>query len=173
MIGLKNNKGFSLIEVMVAMVIATIGMLALGSFYMASIKSERISQERINAVHLAEQIIEDWQNTNIPPVPECKVGGVAAAALVLGTLLESCVPTDGVSTPFDILIDESDAKAPVPNGHLLHSTGDPLDAPEMRSLLTDPTYPLSATVKVRTIKVSWSLYGEALEIMLTHITGDI
>ncbi len=164
------NKGFSLVEVMITMLMVTVGMLALGSFYLASIKSERMAQERISAVHLAEQIIEDWQNTNTLPTPDCEVAGAPAGALVLGITTSACVLNHGIPAPFDILITESDAQAPIPNGHVLHSTGNPLDAPEMGSLLQDPADAGSDTVKVRTVQVSWTIDGDTRSVMLTHIT---
>jgi len=162
------QKGFSLVEVMITMLMVTVGMLALGSFYLASIKSERMAQERISAVHLAEQIIEDWQNTNTLPTPDCEVTGVAAGALVLGTTTASCVLNSGIPAPFDILITESPAQAPIPNGHLSHSSG--AGAPEMGSLLQNPIDPYSAAVNVRTVQVSWTIDGDTRNVMLTHIT---
>ncbi|MDQ7003886.1 MAG: prepilin-type N-terminal cleavage/methylation domain-containing protein [Ghiorsea sp.] len=162
------DKGFSLVEVMITLLMVTVGMLALGSFYLASIKSERMAQERVSAVHLAEQILEDWQSTNTLPTPDCKVAGVAAGALVLDTTTASCVLNNGIPAPFDILISESPVKAPIPSGHLRHSTG--AGAPEMGNLLQDPTNVGSATVSVRTVQVSWTIDGATRNVMLTHIT---
>jgi len=162
------NKGFSLIEMMITMVIASIGMLALGSFYLASIESERVSQERVAAVHFAEQIIEDWQKGNISPTPDCQIAGAAAGQLTIGTTMANCAPNNGIHVPIDILIFERDANAPIANGHLLHSTG--AGAPEMGSLLTIPTNGASAHVKIRTVKVSWTVKGRTRDVMLTHIT---
>jgi len=162
------EKGFSLIEAMVTMLIVSVGMLALGSFYMSSIRSEGASQQRLAAVHLAEQIIEDWQHTttNTLPTPNCKVAGAAAGQLALNTTITSCVPNDGVPVPFDILIEEADAKAPITNSHALYAgaAGGP---PMMGSLLRDT----GTNVKVRKVKVSWTnAGGQAKHILLTHIT---
>ncbi len=162
-------QGFSLIEMLVTLLIVSVGMLALGSFFISSIRSESASQQRLAAVHLAEQIIEDWQNTNTVPTPDCKVGGVAAGALTLGTPTTSCVPNDGIPVPFDILIEEADAKAPIPNGHLLY-TGSSGGPPVMGSLLRDPTNAGSSHVKVRKVTVSWLDKGQTKQVLLTHIT---
>jgi len=162
------NKGFSLIEMMITMVIASIGMLALGSFYLASIESERVSQERVAAVHFAEQIIEDWQKGNVSPIPDCQISGASAGQLTIGTTMANCVPNNGISVPFNILISERDAQAPIPNGHLLHPTG--AGAPVLGSLLTIPTNAASAHVKIRTVKVTWAVKGRTRDVMLTHIT---
>ena len=164
-----NNRGFSLIEVMVTLVIVSVGMLALGSFYVTSVTTEGASQQRLAAIHMAEKIIEDWQNTNIAPTPDCKVGGVAAGTLALGTATTSCVPNDGIPVFFNILIEETDAKAPIPNGHLL-STAGAGGAPMLGSLLTDPTDNSSNHVKVRKVRVSWTVKGQTRKVLLTHIT---
>ncbi len=162
------NKGFSLIEVMVTMLLVTVGMLALGSFYLAAIQSEGRAQERVAAVHFAEQILEDWQVNNAAPTPDCKVAGSAAGALAIGTATTSCIPNSGLPIPFDILINESDAKAPIPNGHLLHSPG--VGAPEMGKMLTNPAVVGSAKVKIRSVKVSWTVGSTTRDIVLTHVT---
>jgi len=185
------QKGFSLIEVLVTMLITSVGTLALGNFYLTSMESERVSQERVAAVHMAEQIIEVWQNTNINPTPDCEVAGAAAGVLVIGTELSSCVMNNGVSTPFNILINESPVKAPIPNGHQLHSNynlgagaaNDPLDSPEFGELLISPavtltvaTEPAAPRVMVRTVKVSWPRRGSAnnmRSVSISHITGRL
>jgi len=164
------SRGFSLIEAMVTMLIVSVGMLALGSFYMSSIRSEGVSQQRLAAVHLAEQIIEEWQHNNDTlPTPNCQVAGVAAGQLVLNTATASCVPNDGVPVPFDILIDETDAEAPIPNGNPRYITdgGTAGGPPIMGKLLRDT----GAKVKVRKVKVSWTnAAGQVKHILLTHIT---
>jgi len=169
MVNIKENDGFSLIEMMVTMLIVSVGMLALGSFYFSSISAERVAQERVAAVHLAEQIIENWQKDNSNPIPDCQVAGVAAVALVPNApILAGCVPNNGIPVPLDISITELDASAPIPNAHLLHPTG--AGAPVMGNLLTVPTNAASAHVKIRTVKVAWAVQGKARDVMLTHIT---
>ncbi|MDX8380887.1 MAG: type II secretion system protein [Ghiorsea sp.] len=169
MVNIKENEGFSLIEMMVTMLIVSVGMLALGSFYFSSMSAERVAQERVASVHLAEQIIENWQKDNINPIPDCQVAGVAAVALVPNApIVTGCVPNNGIPVPFDILITELDASAPIPNTHLLHPTG--AGAPVMGNLLIVPTNAASAHVKIRTVKVAWTVKGKARDVMLTHIT---
>lgn len=163
-----NSKGFSLIEVMVTMLIVSVGMLALGSFYLSAIQSEGRAQERVVATHFAEQILEDWQINNAVPTPDCKVAGVAASVLTPGATKSACIPNTGIPVPFDILIKVSNALAPIPNGHLLHSSG--VGAPKMGNMLTVPANPASTKVKVRTVKVSWTVSNVTRDVVLTHIT---
>lgn len=161
------GKGFSLIEMMVTMLIVTIGMLALGSFYIASVNSETMAQERLAAVHLAEQVLEDWQKSGGMPTPDCKIAGANPGALVIGTVKADCVPNDGAPVPFDIVLTVADAKAPIPNGHPSHTTAG--GAPEMGDLLTDLAN-INANVKIRNVKISWEHGGQVKNVSLTHIT---
>jgi prepilin-type N-terminal cleavage/methylation domain-containing protein len=168
------SKGFSLIEMLVTVTIVSIGMLALGSFYMASVNAESAAQQRLTAVHMAEQIIEDWQNTNILPTPNCKIAGVAAVQLVLSTpaapaSIVNCVPNDGIPLPFTIVVEEIPAQAPIPNAHLLYP-GVAGGQPVMGELLTIPNSVNSPHVKVRKVTLSWSEKAQIKSIFLTHIT---
>ena len=166
------NKGFSLIEMMVTLMIVSIGMLALGSFYASGIRAEGSSLRRLAAVHMAEQVLEEWQNNNVLPTPNCQlVGGGAAGQLALGAPGITCIPNSGVSSPFNIVIQEVNAQAPIPNGHKLYA-GPAGGAPMMGSLLTLPTNNASPRVKVRAVKVRWQEDGKLTwkQILLTHIT---
>ncbi len=169
------ERGFSLIEGLVTMLIVTVGMLALGSFYLAAIKSESRAQERVAATHFAEQILENWQvmttTGNFTPAvtPDCQIAGVAAGPLAIGVTLQDCIPNAGFPIPFDILIQESNVVAPIPNSHLLHSNPG-VGAPEMNNLLTDPTVSGSPRVKVRVVRVSWTESNVVRDVVLTHIT---
>jgi len=134
--------GFTLVEVMVTLAIVSIGMLALGAFYASMVKSEGISQERLAAVHMAEQLIESWQKANIAPTPDCTLlKGAPAPQLVVGSTLFDCRPTTGVPVLFDIAINEVDAKAPLPPEHP-NNPNDPnaflADQNVMGALLTVP-----------------------------------
>jgi type IV pilus modification protein PilV len=162
-------KGFSLIEVLVTLLIVSVGMLALGSFFVTSIRSEGQAQQRLAAVHLAEQIIEDWQKSNATPTPNCKVAGAVPTLTINGAAITDCVPNDGVPVPFDILIEEANAQAPIPNAHKLYP-GAAGGAPMMGNLLQDPTNAGSAKVKVRKVKVSWTVNEQKKSVLLTHIT---
>ncbi|MDQ6990528.1 MAG: type II secretion system protein [Mariprofundaceae bacterium] len=178
------KRGFTLVEILVALVIVSVGMLALGSFYTSMISQEGIAQERIIAVHMAEQLIEDWQNTNTPPTPNCIINGVAAGVLPINILpttnpmisISNCRVNNGISVAFTIILTETPAKAPLPVSH-----------PNNPSLnVTDSTgvgmYPLltlsdasgnviagSPQVKVRSVKVSW-IHSKIQSVYLTHIT---
>ncbi len=166
------NKGFSLIEMMVTLMIVSIGMLALGSFYASGIRAEGSSLRRLAAVHMAEQVLEEWQNTNVRPAPNCKLltaGNPAAGQLPLGGAGITCIPYSGVSSPFNIVIQEANAQAPIPNGHPLYA-GPVGGTPVMGDLYQDKAAPGVNPVQVRKVRVSWQEDGGAKQILLTHIT---
>ncbi|PIV29030.1 MAG: hypothetical protein COS35_14170, partial [Zetaproteobacteria bacterium CG02_land_8_20_14_3_00_50_9] len=164
--------GFTLTEVLVTLTVISIGMLALGSFYVSSISQEGIAQERLAAVHMAEQLIEDWQQTNNPPTPECTLApkGKAPGQLVVGKTLASCTPNIGVPVLFDIFINEVDAKGPIPPEHANNPNASGPGASILGPFLEDPTNPSSASVKLRSVKVSWMHKNELRSVLLTHIT---
>jgi len=115
------KQGFTLVEILVTLVIVSVGMLALGSFYTSMISQESIAQERITAVHMAEQLMEDWSASNTPPTPTCKVNGATPTLIVntgtQNTKTPNCVASVGVPIAYTILLREKAAKAPLPVSH--------------------------------------------------------
>jgi len=163
------SRGFTLVEILITLLIVSVGMLALGSFFASSIKQESLAQERIAAVHMAEQIIEDWQRTNTLPTPDCTVAGVAATALVVGTAINGCVANSGVPVSFSIVINETAATAPLPSAH----PNGPAAAGVLLSGI-NPNAPFnviagSPSVMVRIVSVSWQQGGNPYNVFLTHI----
>lgn len=178
------QRGFTLVEVLVALVVISVGMLALGAFYTSMIQQESVAQERIEAVHMAEQLIEDWERTNTPPTPNCTVPNVPAKPLVVGKLLVGCTVNAGVGVPmiFDILINEQPAKAPLPVTHPSNKSPLPkvLDSPAgvdsyTMLTLTDVYGNIiqnSPPVMVRSVRVLWT-HDVTRSVQLTHITRYI
>jgi len=175
-----NNKyahGFTLIEILVTLLIVSVGMLALGSFFGSSIRIEGMAQERIAAVHMAEQLIEDWQKTNTPPTPDCTVAGVAAGALVLGTTLTNCKANNGVPVAFSLLLTQKVATAPLPTSHPSYAAGTAVPGQPnvkvgtmLQGVFNGQVLNGSAPVEVRTVSVSWQHGGKPYNVYLTHIT---
>ena len=64
----KNNKGFTLIEVMIAIVILAIGLLALVSVTVMVIKGNSLNKMRTTATTLANKQLETLKNTNYDSV---------------------------------------------------------------------------------------------------------
>lgn len=115
------SAGFTLVEIMVAMMMAAIGLLALGKFSLAIMDSESASIERLTAVHLAEQVIEEWQNQSkdYPPTiatvkGDCKVTQGVSALLPGSPTTSTCTSISGVV--FTITITVASVQAPLPDG---------------------------------------------------------
>ena len=60
----KHNKGFTLVEVMIAIVILTIGLLALASVTVMVIKGNSLNKMMTTATTLANQQLETLKNTS-------------------------------------------------------------------------------------------------------------
>ena len=180
------QRGFTLVEVLVALVVISVGMLALGSFYTSMIQQESVAQERITAVHMAEQLIEDWERDNQIPTPNCIAApNTKPVPLVLGTATIACKVAVSTAIPmtYDILIDEKPAKAPLPVTHpsnkslpkVLNSSAG-VDFYTMLTLadVYGNIIQNSPPVMVRSVKVSW-VHGtkKPHSVLLTHITRYI
>lgn len=171
---LNNMFGFTLIEVMVTLLIVSVGMLALGAFYSSLIGSESDAQKRLAAVHMAEQLIEDWQKNSVLPTPDCTLttgpsAGNAAGQLSTGTSITACQVNMGTKIKFDILLKTVSAKGPVPPNHLNNPNASALNKTKLAVLLTDPADAGSLAVKVRSVRVSWDHKGQTKFVVLTSI----
>ena len=169
-------QGFTLIETMVTLLIVSVGMLALGSFYVALIGSESDAQKRLAAVHMAEQLIEDWQKNNALPNAECALTqayngqpvGATSVPLLIGNTM-SCKTTAGPDFIFDILLQEQPAKAPLPPNHPNNPNAAGPNQSVMGELLINPAVAGGATVNVRSVKISWNHKGQPKFVILTSI----
>ncbi len=151
-------RGFTLIEAMLTMVIASVAILALQSFYTSILQSEALAESRITAVHLAEQIIESWQqaNTAAPPPVQC-VNGLVNLQLNLPT---PCIVPGSNDTAFTITATINPAKAPMPQAGGVAWANLPG--------VTDP-YGVVTNPDIRVVTIEWQHRGEIKRVMLTHL----
>jgi len=134
-----NTRGFTLIEVMIAMMLALIGMLALGALTVTSMSLNTLARERVAAVNLGTRVMEKWiaSPTDALPTPACNP---AMGPLAVGIDM-ICKPTSGeVNIQYTINANISDILAPIPP----RSVGSPIPrilGPGLRitSLLVDRT----------------------------------
>lgn len=61
-----SQRGFTLIELMVTMLIASVAMLAIASLMIQVISSDSVAIQRSVATHIAEQQLENWYNGTTP-----------------------------------------------------------------------------------------------------------
>ncbi|MFC1475097.1 prepilin-type N-terminal cleavage/methylation domain-containing protein [Candidatus Zixiibacteriota bacterium] len=65
-----NNKGISILEVMVAMIVLTIGLLGVAPMIVLSIKGNSISRDTMVSSKLAKEIIEHYESLDsLPSIP--------------------------------------------------------------------------------------------------------
>lgn len=169
-------KGFTLVETMVTLVILSIGMLALGTFYVSVMDSQHVAQERLMAVHLAEQVIEDWQkdsNDRLPNISSTCVLSTRASAPSYPVSV-TCTPST-LSVAYTIWSNTSQAQAPLPTSP--NDGGDPLASANNGTFSIRNIQPLvingatTVTPMLKVVKVTWSHKGVTqTPIVLTHIS---
>ncbi|HJX04050.1 MAG TPA: type IV pilus modification protein PilV [Dehalococcoidia bacterium] len=82
---LKKNAGFTLIEVMIALVILAVGLLALATMQIVSVRSNAFSTEMTYATMLAQSRLEQIRNTSYDNVTPGTVNeNVSASASTKG-----------------------------------------------------------------------------------------
>jgi len=166
---MSNVKGFTLIEVLVALTIVSVGVLAIGSFTISTLGSGQTSRERLTAVHFAEQVMEEWQQSGGLPMmdtnycqtnaawvkttsstpPPCPTSGVST------TSVASCIPLTGTKLAYDISAIETPLCGPPKMG------GSAFDFYSAAS----PPFP-----ETKLVRVSWTRKGKTRSVFLTHVT---
>ena len=158
-----SSAGFSLIEIMVALVIVSVAILSLGSFAISIIDNGQQSRERLSAVHLAEQVLEFWQKDANDYVPL-----IAASGCVLTTATSAptypasatCTPASGETVAYTVAASVVQASGPLPSNLATFQPFQP-DALSVTPLLTP---------MLKLVDVSWQHKGTAHSVYLTHIT---
>ena len=108
--GLRRQRGFSLVEVLVALIVMSVGMLGIASLYVQSMQAGRTSLFRHNAVTLAGDVAD-----------RIRANPMAGAAYVAGGANFNCI-AQGVncSAPQmaaqDVLVWQAQAAATLPAG---------------------------------------------------------
>jgi len=81
--GMETERGFTLIEIMVAMLIASVTLLALGAFTIAVLSQDNVARQRVVATHLGEQMVDEWMGTTQLPNPPFVVQPVPGTPAVV------------------------------------------------------------------------------------------
>ncbi|ATX78956.1 prepilin-type N-terminal cleavage/methylation domain-containing protein [Mariprofundus aestuarium] len=155
----ESSAGFTLIEILVAFVVISVGALALGSFGLTTMSSGQTSRERLTAVHLAEQVLEHWQqdaNDYAPTIAaDCTMSAASAAPSYPTS--DTCNPATGVGIAFTIAANTTNATGPLAS----NLTG-------MQNF-TQPTGYLN-TPMTKLVTVSWTRRGKSRTVYLTHLS---
>jgi prepilin-type N-terminal cleavage/methylation domain-containing protein len=64
---MKNNKGITLLEVLVSMLVLAIGVLGLAPLVVLSVTANNISRDVLNVSELAKEKIEQYENASLLP----------------------------------------------------------------------------------------------------------
>jgi len=162
-------RGFTLIEILVALTIVSVGVLALGSFSISMLGSGQISRERLTAVHLAEQLLEEWQQTDALPTLDsnyCKAAvnwtvstaNSVAPCPTSGTTMTSvavCAPLFGAQLSYTVSATESRVCGPPKTGGSTFSFYSAATAPNPKTKL---------------VNVSWTRKGKTMSVFLTNLS---
>ena len=95
---IQNEKGMSLIEVMVSMIILSLGILGMAPMVILSMESNNISQDVLEASALAKQRIEFFENAEILPALPFKaletdfVGGYERLTYMIDNTVDTTLP---------------------------------------------------------------------------------
>jgi prepilin-type N-terminal cleavage/methylation domain-containing protein len=97
---MRNEKGISLIEVLVSMVIIAIGLLGLAPLVVLSIDANSMSQDAMAACTLAKEKIETYENASLlPALPYSEQetdleGGYNRATRIWDNTVDTLLPAD-------------------------------------------------------------------------------
>jgi len=170
------EKGFTLIETMVTLLILVIGILALESFYISVVDRQQTARERLIAVHLAEEVIEFWQQDANDYLPN-----IDGSCFLTTRIAATAYPVSVTCTPpalpiaYTIWSNTTQAQAPLPTNP--NQGGSPLAAPNPGSFSIRNMQPVvtaagtSVTPALKAVRISWLHKGKAeTPIVLTHIS---
>jgi len=151
--------GFTLIEILVTLIIVSVAVLSLGNFTLSMVGSGQVSRQRLAAVHLAEQVLEYWQQSTKDYAPtisgtDCSMSATSSAPAYPVSV--TCRPTVGVSTPFTIVNNQTQATGPLPGN--------------LTAFQNFTKQGNNNTPQTKVITVSWTHRGKTHSIYLTHLS---
>ncbi|MDQ6986652.1 MAG: prepilin-type N-terminal cleavage/methylation domain-containing protein [Mariprofundaceae bacterium] len=176
----RTQHGFTLIEILIVLLMTAVALMALGAFSVAMMDSGTKSRERLLAVHLAEQVIEQWQVDKVndfPPIVQNNPssGTCEVLAGTSSTLPgpQSCII--GALTSYTVTMGRTQAQAPLPKKPNNAQSGasnynqSPLSGINSRNMINTNTggNPLPY---VKVVTVSWTHKGDSFSIYPTHLT---
>jgi len=160
---IRNNSplGFTLIEILVALVIVSVAVLSLGGFTLSMMGSSQVSRERLTAVHLAEQVLEYWQHNTGDYAPVINADCALTEATSLQNYPVTCTPVAGVSIAYTIQAAKAPVTGPLPASSTSFAA---FNDPGLNSVYTNNP------PKVKAVTVSWSNHGKVHSVYLTHLS---
>jgi len=151
--------GFTLVEILVALVIVSVAALSIGSFTISIVGSDQVSRERATAVSLAEQVLEYWQhdtNDYAPTIATADCGLTTTTAAPAYPVNVTCTPSAGMKIPYIIITDQQQAVGPLPAS--------------LSSFKNFTKQGHKITPKTKVVTVSWTSRGKTHMVYLTNLT---
>ncbi len=155
----KPMSGFTLVEILVALVIISVAVLSIGSFSISIVGSDQVSRERATAVSLAEQILEYWQhdaNDYAPLIATADCNLTTSTTAPAYPVKVTCTPTSGMRIPYTIITDQQQAAGPLPAS--------------LSSFKNFTKQGYNITPKTKAVTVSWTNRGKAHIVYLTNLS---
>jgi len=147
---MRREGGFTLIEAMIALIIISIGLLALGSFTVSVMRADANARARTLATHIAEQMIEEWSASGT-----LTAYGSLAVPAAGGTETATYTSSD-INVTYTLTAEASSMIGPIPDG---------AGAVADQALTGTPTPPVE-----KKVTVAWSNGGNTYSVFLTHAT---
>ena len=119
----KNQRGFSLVEVLIALIIMSVGMLGIAGLYVQSMQAGRTSLFRHHAVTLAGDVAD---RIRANPRAGVAYAGIGADNNCVGAGID-CDSVEMASN--DIFLWDQQAAESLPNGNILINFDDTVDPP--------------------------------------------
>ena len=155
----RREAGFTLIEILIALIISSVVILSLGAFAISIMDSGQLSRERLSAVHLAEQVIEFWQrdaNDYLPSIgSDCAL--ITAGSAPTYPVTATCTPATGVSTAYTVVASQTQASGPLPAN--------------LSSFQSFTSSGFTVTPMTKVVTVTWSHKGTSRSVFLTHLSA--
>lgn len=155
----RQEAGFTLVEILIALVISSVVILSLGAFGISIMDSGQLSRERLSAVHLAEQVIEFWQrdaNDYLPNIAsDCALTTASSAPSYPATA--TCTPATGVSTAYTVVASQTQATGPL--------------ASNLAAFQNFTSSGFTVTPVTKVVTVTWSHKGTSRTVFLTHLSA--
>lgn len=140
----RSQSGFSLIEVLIALIIMSVGMLGIAGLYVQSMQAGRTSMLRHNAVTLAGDVADRIRSN-----PRAAAAYTAANGADNGCVNGSADCTEAEMAAHDILLWSTQADETLPTGTVTIT---------FDNTVTPPDY---------TIRIGWEEPGEVMDYTVT------
>ena len=177
---MRSQRGFTLMEILIVLLMTAVALMALGTFSIAMMDTGTQSRERLMAVHLAEQVVEQWQVDKVndyPPIVRNNTG-TGVCEVVTGTSMPAFPYTrtckSSAQTQYTVTMRRTQARAPLPakpnNVDYFYTATKAAHCqnggsfPDMCDMAGTPT------PYVKVVEVSWTHKGRSHMIYLTHLT---